>query len=273
MPLTERKAGVARVGARPDGTSGRAASAAPAVWDADGLVADGLPEGWRRHGRTVHLDLIARWLGHPTGRWLKTDLQEERSSVRSLMGAISGTWYGIDVAAEVARAAADRLPALAADVRRLPVRSGILDGVLSTSTLDHFDAVEEIEGSLRELRRVLRPGGHLVLTLDNPANPLIRLRNALPARPRRATGLAPFHLGPTLSAAAGQDALERAGFEVLAVEHLLHAPHIIGTRAARWRWFEQRALPWFDRLRATPIGRFSGHFVAFHARALPDRTS
>lgn len=75
------------------------------------------------------------------------------------------------------------------------------------------------------------------------------------------TGLAPFHVGPTLAERGLRDAVARAGFEVLAVEHVLHAPHVVGTRLARFRWWEERALPAFDRLGRTRIGRYSGHFV------------
>ena len=214
---------------------------------------------------------MARWIGETKGRWLKTDLQEERSAVRSLVPELGGTWLGIDVAATVAKeAAATDVMGSAADVRRLPFRDDAFDGILSTSTLDHFHDVAEIDVSLHELRRVMAPGGRMVLTLDNPENPLILLRNRLPDRSRRATGLVQFHVGPTLSAAAGTAALERSGFEVLAVEHLLHAPHIVGTRAARWSWFERRALPWFDGLAHTRAGRFSGHYVAFLATPSPD---
>lgn len=239
-----------------------------ATWEQDGVLEDQLPAGWRRHGRQAHRELIDRWLGVLHGRWLKTDLQEERSALRSLIPVLGGEWFGVDVATSVVSEARDNKATrgVTADVRHLPFRDGGLDGVLSTSTLDHFDDVTEIGVSLHELRRVLAPDGRLVLTLDNPQNPLIWLRNHLPTPARRATGLVPFHVGPTLSARAGAQALEQSGFEVLAVEHLLHAPHVVGTRAARWRWFERRALPWFDRLSTTSAARYTGHFVAFLAR-------
>ena len=46
-----------------------------------------------------------------------------------------------------------------ADVRRLPLADNRVDVVLSNSTLDHFDTEQEIEESLHELARVLKPGG------------------------------------------------------------------------------------------------------------------
>lgn len=228
-------------------------------WETVAYQRDALPRGWRRHARDVHVALVRRWVGEPRGRWLKTDLYEELDETRALLPRFSAAeWVGMDVALAAARAG-DR--SVQGDVRRLPFSTGTFSGVLSTSTLDHFDDVADIDVSLGELRRVTSPGGLLVLTLDNASNPLIALRNALPPKARAMTGLAPFHVGPTLGERGLRDAVARAGFEVLAVEHVLHAPHVVGTRLARFRWWEERALPAFDRLGRTRIGRYSGHFV------------
>ncbi len=62
----------------------------------------------------------------------------------------------------------------------LPFPDGAFDRVFSNSTLDHFDSRDDIREALRELARVLHPEGELLLTLDNLANPVVRLRNALP---------------------------------------------------------------------------------------------
>lgn len=209
--------------------------------------------------------MVRRWVGEVRGRWLKTDLYEELDDTRALLPHLdTASWVGMDVALT---AAATVTTAVQADVRSLPFATASFDGILSTSTLDHFHEEADIHVSLRELRRVTAPGGVLVLTLDNPANPLIALRNALPANARAKTGLAPFHVGPTLGARRAREAVEVAGFDVLAVEHLLHAPHIVGTRLARFHWWERSALPAFDHLGRTRIGRFSGHFVGVLATA------
>jgi len=209
-------------------------------------------------------------VGPPTGRWLKTDLYEERSPHRALLPALaSATWVGADVSAHVARRARAQVGCTAAvlDVRALPFADGSFDGVLSTSTLDHFDDVADIDRSLAELRRVLRPGAPLVLTLDNPAHPLVRLRNALPPAVARRTGLVPFAVGATLGEADGRAALEAAGFTVGRTAHVLHAPHVIGTRLARFGWYERRVLPGFAALGRTRWAHRTGHFVAFLATA------
>jgi SAM-dependent methyltransferase len=241
---------------------------APTTWDEVASSTDGLPAGWRRHGREVHLALVRRWIGEPQGRWLKTDLFEERSHDRALLPLGGAAWVGIDLSGEVARAGRHvGAAASVADVRRLPFRDGAFDGVLSTSTLDHFADTAHIEASLQELHRILAHDARLVLTLDNAAHPLIRLRNALPDGWRRRTGLVPFFVGATLDEGAGRRMLASVGFEVLDVVHLLHAPHVVGTRPARWDWYANTALPWFDRLANTRLRGRTGHYVAFLARA------
>lgn len=241
-----------------------------AYWDEIGRLDDGLPSGWRRHARDEHLSLIEAWVGEPRGRWLKTDLYEERSPHRALLERLgSARWVGCDLSPEVVARASGRVPVAgtAGDVRALPFVDGAFDGVLSTSTLDHFPEADDIGAALAELHRVLRPGGVLVLTLDNPGNPLIRLRNALPPGVARATGLSPFAVGHTLGEVAGRAALTAAGFRVARSGHLLHAPHVVGTRLARFAWYERRVLPRTAALGRTRLAPLSGHYVAFLARA------
>ena len=238
-----------------------------AYWDLVAAQEDRLPGGWRRHARTEHLRLVSEWIGTMAGRWLKTDLFEERDPDRALLPHLVGPhWIGTDLAPEVARRSGTP-SATAADVRRLPFADGTFDGILSTSTLDHFDDPADIGRSLVELRRVLRAGGDLVLTLDNRRNPLIRARNALPRAVAERTGLVPFAVGATLDEAGGRDALAAAGFVVVAVEHLLHAPHVVGTRPASWSWWERHVLPRTTGLGRTRLAPWTGHYVAFHARA------
>ena len=198
-------------------------------------------------------------------------MYEERAPERALIPALTDAhWIGVDVSGAVA-AQARRLvmsPVTVADVRSVPFRSASFDGVLSTSTLDHFDHRADITRSLRELRRVLVPGGRLILTLDNPRNPLVRLRNALPPRLAERTGLVPFAVGETLAEPDGRRALAASGFMVDETQHLLHAPHVVGTRLARYSWYERRVLPRAERLGSTRLAPISGHFVAFSARAV-----
>ena len=57
-------------------------------------------------------------------------------------------------------------PIVAADGMQLPFESGAFETVISFETIEH---VKEAGALVRELRRVLRPGGHLVLSTPNRA--------------------------------------------------------------------------------------------------------
>jgi SAM-dependent methyltransferase len=97
----------------------------------------------------------------------------EPSYVAGLLGARVGELTGVDLApAEVAG-----MKTVAADVRELPFPDRHFDQVLLVSTLEHIGADNERYGldgihddagmpmALRELRRVLRPDGSLLVTV------------------------------------------------------------------------------------------------------------
>ena len=55
-----------------------------------------------------------------------------------------------------------------------------------------------IAKAIKELVRVLRPAGKFVLTLDNPMNPMIWLRNGPLLKILSRTGIVPYQVGTTL---------------------------------------------------------------------------
>jgi SAM-dependent methyltransferase len=110
------------------------------------------------------------------------------------------------------------------DACSLSLASNSADVILSTSTLDHFDNKEEFDRALAELIRVLRPGGRLLLTVDNASNPLYRLLRRL-SRLRRA----PFKLGYTPSRARLDQSLTAAGLKVTRWRPLIHNPRLLST--------------------------------------------
>ena len=193
---------------------------------------DGTPSMlWRRHSDAVNLRLLAGWLGGDLGAVLKTDLFDEAISqgLGKALAASARSVTGIDINARIVEAAHRRYPeitALEADVRALPFREGSFDTVISNSTLDHFDEPAEIEASLRELSRVLAPGGRLLVTLDNPRNPVVAVGKALRGRDLNRSwtraggrtarvGLVPYYVGATLDTPALVEALERSGLVVV----------------------------------------------------------
>ena len=161
---------------------------------------------------------------------LKTDLFEEAYGEDRIFDDLfpeASLSLAIDIDERTVRAAARRplsFRPLVCDVRRLALRDSSLDVIVSNSTLDHFSSTEEIARSLDELSRVLRPGGVLLITLDNPKNPLYHLLRSL--TPRR---WAPFTLGETVSLPVLQKMLIHRGFAIQSSTYLIHNPRGIST--------------------------------------------
>ena len=254
-------------------------------WDGVGVewassCRDGL---WRRCSDAIHarwLDAVARAL--PAGRVLKTDLFDEA------FGDGLAPWFearGHDVVAcDLAFSTvsgASRKPAsvaaAVADVRQLPFFTSTFDTVFSDSTLDHFESEAGIRASLLELHRVLRPGGTLLLTMDNPVNPIVWLRNLSPGFWMR-LGVVPYAVGATCARRRLTRLLEQSGFDVPATGTIMHAPRVLlvpwcrhlarrgttrpGARLERWL---QRC----EALGRLPTREITGHFVAVVARRRP----
>jgi hypothetical protein len=123
---------------------------------------------------------------------------------------------------------------------------------------------------------VLRPGGTLLLTLDNPINPLVWVRNALPFRFLNQIGLVPYCVGATCGWRRLRRMLQTRGFEIRAVDAVLHCPRVLAVHAARLfggggssnsshgRFL--RCLMSFERLAALPTRFLTGYFTAVLAR-------
>jgi SAM-dependent methyltransferase len=221
----------------------------------------------RAYSDAVNRRLLERWLPPRCGRVLKTDAFDEAvaEGLVPFLAARADAVTAIDASAEAVAAARRRHPELdarVADVRALPFDDGSFDVVVSTSTLDHFGSRDEVGAALRELHRVLAPGGLAVVTLDNPRNPLVALRNALPLRPLARIGLVPYYVGPTLGPRGLRAALEGAGFAVEEVAAVMHVPRV----AARALRPSLRLLLAGERLSRSPTQFLTGQFVAARAR-------
>jgi len=236
---------------------------------------------WRRHSDAVNTALLSRWLGpNVGGRVLKTDLFDEAfgEGLLPVLSQCGRTVVGVDISEPVREEAARRHPALnavAADVRDLPFEDDSFDAVVSLSTLDHFEDCSDILVALRELARVLRPGGTLVLTLDNPGNPAVWLRNALPLGWLRRTGIVPYFVGATMGRRRLGRAVRDAGLDVLDTTAVLHCRRVFAVRAARRvaRGGDEeqadrllRRLMRHERKERWVTRYLTGYFVAVHAR-------
>lgn len=202
-----------------------AGAAATDSWYLDRLVA--------LQKREANLGFIRRWSdGFRAETVLKTDLFEEANGQDRILFDLDrgqSRTLGFDWALPTVRKAAEKgrdtdVRVMAADARKLPLPPDSVDLILSTSTLDHFNRREDFLAAIRELARILKPGGRLLLTMDNPANPTYLLLRIVCRLPN-----APFTLGYTPGKdRLGKD-LEQAGLRCLGWEPLLHNPRLFST--------------------------------------------
>ena len=200
-------------------------------------------------------------------RILKTDLWDEAKNTHILRwAAVQGArTIGVDISSAILTDAhrfftadGQRLLGVQGDVRALPFRSGSVDAVYSMGTIEHFD---DTEGAVREIFRVLRPGGRAIIGVPNRHDPFLR--------PLLVVLL--YHLGmygygfeKSYSRRALRVMLERAGFEVVAETGILFLPGwlrmldlachawlrpfagLTGALCAPFDWLSRRC-PWLRR--------------------------
>ena len=235
---------------------------------------------WRTYCDLAHSALIERWMPEwRVDRVLKTDLFDEvvTEGLYPVLAPKARHVVGMDVAASAAAQATTRHPelaALAADARRLPFADRSFDAIVSNSTLYHFATLDDIGVALRELARIMRPGGTLVLTLDNLVKPVVALRSVLPQGPLRRLGLVPYYVGATCGPARLRTLVAEAGFTVTHVEQIMHCPRVLavaltrvveryGSPAAQRRLL--RHLAWYERLERWPTREWTSYFTAIRA--------
>jgi len=232
---------------------------------------------WRVQSDVVNTMLIERWLpAAGLRRVLKTDLFDEfvGPGLHPVLRRCASQVVGIDISPVIASSAAARYPdleAVVADVRALPFDSGSFDAMVSNSTLDHFSDPDEVETAIRELRRVLRRGGRLVMTLDNPLNPIVALRNVLPANMARAARGVNYEAGWTCGPRRLGRLLSGSGFSACDVTAVVHLPRVVlawlgdvgDADLSRWVALIRAA----ERLERLPTRYITGHFVAVLAEA------
>ena len=108
----------------------------------------------------------------------KTDLWDEAKNTEILRWAADhgARPMGVDVSIDVVREAGRVLRAhrpgfVVGDVRAIPFREGAVDAVYSMGTIEHF---EEYAQAVREIFRVLKPGGTAIVGVPNKLDPFLR---------------------------------------------------------------------------------------------------
>ena len=118
---------------------------------------------------------------------------------------------------------------------------------------------------------MLLPGGQLLLTMDNLANPLIALRNSLPFVLWKRLGLVPYFVGTTCGPRRLRRAVLSVGFKLLETTAIMHCPRVLMVRRARKLQAEGRPeaqarflrrLMRYEILARWPTRFLTGYFVA-----------
>ncbi len=233
--------------------------------------------------RNIHSELISRWIGNnQITRILKTDLFAEATDPsRSFLWNVmltNATITGIDISTKVTylakSATAHHAPEAKAnymtcDVRQLPFVDESFDLIISDSTLDHFHHKKEILEALSELGRVLKPGGCLIITMDNKGNitePFFRIWIAL--------RLYHFFIGETCSIRELKKGLVTVGLKVVDCTAIIHNPRFFvraflllvrRLKSTRLIIFARKILGLLDGLENKPTRYLTGQFIAAKA--------
>ena len=186
------------------------------------------------HKRNEVLRLINRWGRNNQGATiLKTDLYEEALEPDHLLFSLARNnrkVWGIDISPQLARMTRQKalqrgvhLNLCVADVRRLAFTDDRFDLIISTSTLDHFP---EIDVALKELYRVLKPEGVIILTLHNATSLLVYLMYKL----MKAFRKYPFgYAEGTYSLWKIKQLMRSIGFRIEDSTAIIHVPPLLPT--------------------------------------------
>jgi len=149
-------------------------------WSLKKVLAPGVIGSQVRYGEVLlrHLKTAPRWLelgcGHqflPDWAWVP-DLHLIRAVPRMV---------GVDYDLEGLRRHELLRDRARADIGRLPFASGSFDLVTANMVMEHVRDPEQV---LREVRRVLVPGGVFLFHTPNRTSPLVSLASRVPQRPK-----------------------------------------------------------------------------------------
>lgn len=125
----------------------------------------GAGEGWARGAANVYrplaVDLVAA-VPHPVAGRTVLDAGAGTGLVSDALRAAGARAVALDRSPDMLRRRPADLPAVVADLRLVPLRDAAVDDALGAFVLNHLP---EPEVALRELRRVVRPGGAVLATV------------------------------------------------------------------------------------------------------------
>jgi hypothetical protein len=120
----------------------------------------------------------------------------------------------------------------------------------------------------------LRPGGRLLLTLNNDANPFVWVRNRLPQHLLKSAGIIPCEMKPAARISWLREVLQGPGFRIDQSCFWLHCLRFLAVRSSRLvdrfcgvdgrlRFFE--ILRSFEKLERAPTRTLTGSYIVVFA--------
>lgn len=236
---------------------------------------------WRKHADFLNSRLLERFLPSSGGFQysLKTDLFDESigAGLSHALSGISREVAGMDISLNTVRNALrnqDNLIGVSSDILAPPFREKSFDLILSNSTLDHFSSDNEIQEALKYLAELLKPGGHLIWTMDNPTNPIVGLRNFLSIRFGTMGTLVPYQMGKTWRLGKMTSTARELGLDVRDCARIMHCPRILVIQYLKYLKMIRKnssgkislkLLKSMEILESLPTRALSAHYNVVHA--------
>jgi tRNA (uracil-5-)-methyltransferase TRM9 len=184
-------------------------------------VFDQMAEGWYNFR---HYSIFPRELAELAQRWQKGRLLNVGSGHGADFLPFKNSFqlYGVDFSGEMIKQAGRyarkfgftaRLQV--ADARFLPFASGSFEWAIAVAAYHHLQGREEQLKALRELKRVLKPGGEAFLTVWNHSQPRFWFKRKEVAVPWRARGKAVYRYYYLFTFREFESLVKGAGFKVV----------------------------------------------------------
>jgi len=202
-------------------------SALPGTWDSIGIKMRSYPyyigNTLARYKQREFFRVLNKWSKREFKRALKTDSFEEAFGDDEITGKLSESSKNVinlDISYEILKQACLRnsgrkFRAVAADISCMPFEDSTFDLIFSSSTYGYLD---DIKRGLKEAYRILKPGGSLIISINNKYGFFFRLMTRIFVHFNRI----PFFLSNPYSACNFIKLLNEAGFKVTQHEYIVH---------------------------------------------------